>query len=280
MPPALELPEIEILRRESERDMVGRKVKSVDLGALKAFPGHRTKKSISDLLEGEKVESVDRRGLDILIHLSNEHTMFVRLGAQGSIHRVPSKTAAIDGTLITVTFTQGGDLRIADPETTSDIRVVPTDALDEVFAEGPELGHDLLVNPISWVDFGRTVLATNQPLKVMLLDQTVFVGVGDIYADEILFDSGLRHDRITSELSIQEIRRLHRSIVQMFHDAIKYGGTSLETRPFADVNGNVGNFGEHLAVYGKAGQLSPRSRLPIKKAQFKGRPVFYCDTQV
>ena len=60
MPPALELPEIEILRRESERDMVGRKVKAVDLGALKAFPGHRTKKSISDLLEGEKVDAVGR----------------------------------------------------------------------------------------------------------------------------------------------------------------------------------------------------------------------------
>ena len=56
MPPALELPEIEILRRESERDIVGRKVKAVDLGALKAFPGHRTKKSISDLLEGEKIK--------------------------------------------------------------------------------------------------------------------------------------------------------------------------------------------------------------------------------
>lgn len=280
MPPALELPEIEILRRESERDLVGRKVKAVELGALKAFPGHRTKKSISDLLEGEKIDAVERRGLDLLVHIANEHTMLLRLGAAGSVHRVPSKTDTIDGTLITITFTQGGDLRIADPEPTSEIRVVPTDELAAIFDEGAPLGHDLLVNPISWVDFGRTVLATDQPLKVMLLDQSVFVGIGDVYADEILFDSGLRHDRITSQLSIQEIRRLHRSIVQMFHDAIKYGGTSLENRPFADVNGNVGNYAEHLAVYGKAGELSPRSRLPIKKAQFKGRPVFYCDTQV
>ncbi len=280
MPPALELPEIEILRRESERDLVSRKIKAVDLGAMKTFPGHRTKKSVAEPLEGEKIDAIERRGLDLLLHLSNENTIVLSLGALGSMHRVPSKTADIDGTILTLTFTQGGDLRIADPESTTEIRVVPTEGLAEVFAELAPLGHDLYVNPISWVDFGRTVLASSQPLKVLLLDSSVFVGIGDVYADEILFDSGLRHDRTSSELSIQEIRRLHRSIVQMFHDAIKYGGTNLETRPFADPAGNVGNYGDHIAVYGKAGELSPRSRLPIKKAQFKGRPVFFCDTQV
>jgi formamidopyrimidine-DNA glycosylase len=64
------------------------------------------------------------------------------------------------------------------------------------------------------------------------------------------------------------------------HDAIKYRGTSLEDRPFVDLTGAPGEFADHLAVYGKQGELSPRSREPIQKTSFKHQVVFYCNTQV
>ena len=97
---------------------------------------------------------------------------------------------------------------------------------------------------------------------------------------EILFDAGLRYNRTADSLSMQELRRLYRSVVGILHDAIKYRGVSLDERPFLDLAGNPGEYTEHLAVYGKAGELSPRSRLPIEKATFKGKTVFYCSTQV
>jgi formamidopyrimidine-DNA glycosylase len=124
------------------------------------------------------------------------------------------------------------------------------------------------------------MLGYKTPLKLLLTDPEVFVGIGDIYSNEILFDSGLRHDRVSAELSTQEIRRLYRSVVGIMHDAIKYRGTSLEDRPFVDLTGSPGEFADHLAVYGKQGELSPRSREPIQKTSFKHQVVFYCNTQV
>ncbi len=81
-------------------------------------------------------------------------------------------------------------------------------------------------------------------------------------------------------MTTQEVRRLNRSVVGILNDAIKYRGTSLENRPFHDLAGVAGDFGDHLAVYGRAGELSPRSRLPIEKATFKKRTVYFCSTQV
>jgi formamidopyrimidine-DNA glycosylase len=88
------------------------------------------------------------------------------------------------------------------------------------------------------------------------------------------------YDRRANALSTQELRRLNRSITTILHDAIKYRGTTLGDRPFHDIEGKPGGYSEHIAVYGKEGQLSPRSRAPILKSKFKGHTVFYCSTQV
>ncbi len=276
----LELPEIETLKRDLERDAIGRKVKTVDVRSLKSLPEHRTKKSFSSLIEGAKVATVDREGLAIVLGLNNEHTLVIELGTGGSLQRCPSKTAVEPKTAVIITFTQGGDLRIVDTDGSCAVTAVATEELETIVPPVNERGLDLLATPISWVDFSYFVRGKSDPLRVMLTDPESFVGIGDIYADEILFDAGLRYDRVASELTTMEVRRLHRSLVGVLHDAIKYRGTSLEDRPFIDLNGAPGEFADHLAVYGKNGDLSPRNRQPIEKAQFKGKTVYFCRTQV
>lgn len=278
--PGLELPEIETLKRDLERDAVGRKIKVVDVRSLKSLPAHRTKKSFSSLVEGAKVATVDREALAIVMGLNNEHTLVIELGTGGSLQRCPSKTAVESKTAVIITFTQGGDLRVIDTDGSCAVTAVPTEDLETVVPPLNERGLDLLATPISWVDFSYFVRAKSDPLRVMLTNPDNFVGIGDIYADEILFDAGLRYDRVASELTTMEVRRLHRSLVGVLHDAIKYRGTSLEDRPFIDLNGAPGEFADHLAVYGKNGDLSPRNRKPIEKTQFKGKTVYFCRTQV
>ena len=276
----LELPEIETLRRDLERDVVTRKVKKIEVKGLKSLPTHKTKKAFTDLLIGAKVDAVERSALAIVLTMNNEHTLVIELGEFGRLERCASRVAMASDIQITITFTQGGDLRIADTKGSSKVAVVPTEELGEYLPDPADVGLDLLVSPISWIEFGRFVLQRKDALKVMLMDDSAFVGIGAIYSDEILFDAGLRYDRKANELTTQEVRRLYRSVVGILHDAIKYRGTSLETRPFIDLTGAPGEFADHLSVYGKAGELSPRSRLPIEKAQFKGKPVFFCSTQV
>lgn len=276
----LELPEIETLRRDLERETVGRRIKSAEAVVLKSMPRHKTRKSFEEHLVGAKIVSVERHGLQLLLRLDNEHVLVIALGECGRLQRTATKDKQADETVAVIVFTQGGDLRILDENGTSAIHVVGQDDLDEVLPNPDELGLDLHERPVSWVEFGQLVLAQKLPLKLLLTDASIFVGIGDIYSNEILFDAGLRHDRMCTELSTQEIRRLYRSVVGILHDAIKYGGTSLDDRPFADLTGKVGEYREHLAVYGRAGELSPRSRVPIQKTSFKHQVVYYCNTQV
>ncbi|MFV0260706.1 MAG: Fpg/Nei family DNA glycosylase [Acidimicrobiales bacterium] len=276
----LELPEVETLRRDLDREFGGRKVKSADALMLKAMPTHKTRKSFEEAMVGAKVVAVERVGLHLVIHLDNEHALAISLAPTGRVVKAAGKEPAETGTIAAISFTQGGDLRIVDPEGESTVDLVADTDLPSVLPGPDELGLDLHEKPVSWVDFGRIVRAEKAPLKLLLTDPSVFVGIGDIYSNEILFDAGLRHDRPGESLSTQEIRRLYRSVVGILHEAIKYGGTSLGSRPFADLSGKPGEYAEHLAVYGKAGELSPRSRAPIQKTSFRHRVVYYCNTQV
>lgn len=276
----LELPEIETLRRDLEREIAGRKVKSADVKSLKSLPRHRTKKAFTDNLIGAKITIVERHGLFLVALLNNEHALVIDLGENGSLVRCTSKTKSTPEVAVTITFSQGGDLRVLDKKTSSAVHVVSMEELEEVISSEDDRGLDPLVRPISWIEFGRIVLQRKEPLKVLLTDPSFFVGIGDVYSDEILFDAGLRYDRTADSLSMQELRRLYRSVVGILHDAIKYRGVSLEDRPFTDLAGNPGEYNDHLAVYGKVGELSQRSRLPIEKVQFKGHTVYYCTTQV
>jgi formamidopyrimidine-DNA glycosylase len=276
----LELPEIETLRRDLERETVGRKIKVAQAVVLKSMPRHKTRKSFEENLVGAKVVSAERHGLLLLLHLDNEHVLVISLDEGGRLRRAATKEAKDDHTIAVLTFTQGGDLRVTDETGTAAIHVVSVEQLPEVLPDPDEVGLDLHEHPVSWVEFGQLVKSRKLPLKLLLTDDSIFVGIGDIYSNEILFDSGLRHDRLSTDLSTQEVRRLYRSVVGILHDAIKYGGTSLEDRPFADLSGKVGEYTEHLSVFGRVGELSPRSRVPIQKTSFKHQVVYFCNTQV
>ncbi|MGH1490906.1 MAG: DNA-formamidopyrimidine glycosylase family protein [Acidimicrobiales bacterium] len=276
----LELPEIETLKRDLERETATKKIKSAEAVVLKSLPGIKQKKDFGEHLVGAKVVNTTRDGLHLLIHLDNEYNIVIALGENGRLERVAGREKQASDIIAIISFTQGGDLRIGDKEGSSTVQVVHNDDLAEALPNPEDVGLDLLEHPLSWIEFGRMMKAKKSALKLLLTDPGVFVGIGDIYSNEILFDAGLRHDRASAELSTQEIRRLYRSVVGIMHDAIKYRGTSLEDRPFVDLTGTPGEFADHLAVYGKAGQLSPRSREPIQKTSFKHQVVFYCNTQV
>ncbi|NIU64923.1 MAG: hypothetical protein GWN73_05550 [Actinobacteria bacterium] len=274
------MPEVETVRRDLDRDLVGKKVKGAEAMSMKVLGRYKNRKAFTSQLEGMKITGVERRGLYLTIVFDGDSTLVVHLGDSGSLRRNANKDAVDGDTEVVITFTQHGQLRLLDPDGTAQMFVVDTDALADEIPELDSLGLDPVEEPVSWTAFGRALLQHETKLKTLLTDPGFVVGVGDIYADEILFHAGLRHDRLSDSLSSQEIRRLHRSLVQTLHDAIKYRGTSVESRPFVDPFGNEGEYGEHLEVWGRHGELSGRSRLPIQRVKFGGSWTYYCDTQV
>lgn len=275
-----EIPEVETVKRDLDRDLVGKKVKEAEAMSMKTLGRYKNRKAFTSQLEGMKILGVERKGLYITIVLDGDSTLVVDLGSTGSLRRNANKDAVESDTEIVITFTQHGQLRLLDSGSSAQAFVVDTDALADELPELDGYGLDPVDEPVSWTAFGRSLLQNQTKLKTLLTDSSFVIGIDDIYADEILYHAGLRHDRLSDSLSSQEIRRLHRAVVGTLHDAIKYRGTSVESRPFIDPFGQPGEYAEHLEVWGKHGQLSGRSRLPIQRVKFGGSWTYYCDTQV
>jgi len=275
-----ELPEIETVRRDLDKDLPGKRVKIVEAASMKVLGRYKTRKSFADQMPGWKVLGVSRVGLYLLVAFDSESTMVVDLGSSGSLRRHANKDPHDPDTEIVMTFTQHGQLRLVDAEGTSSVFVIDSDALAEEIPEIENYGLDPVDEPVSWTAFGRVLLQRKAKLKTLLMDPTFVIGISNIYADEILYHAGLRYDRPSDSLSSQEIRRLHRSVVGTLHDAIKHRGTSTPERPFVDPFGQSGDYGDHLEVWGKHNQLSGRNRRAIKRSKFGGVWTYYCDTQV
>lgn len=268
-----------MVRRDLEREVVGRKVKEAAAAGMSMLPRYKNRKQFSSQLDGAKINGVVRQGEFILFPLDNEHILVVRMGT-GMLRRNANKDKEEPGTEITITFTQGGQLRYINSDGEGEVAVV---AAEEIMGEFPDLNDpaiDAIDSPLSWLAFRDLIESHPTSLKELLTDGKALISIGSIYADEVLFDSGLRYDRSSTSLSTQEVRRLYRSLVETLHNVIKYRGTTLEDRPWADVFGEPGVYDQHLQVYAREGELSPRSRTPIQRVKYKGEWTYYCETQV
>lgn len=201
--------------------------------------------------------------------------MGITLGAGGHLRRQPNRDRVDPATRLVITFTQYGGLRLLDFKEGARLRLLSPEQAQE---QQPE-GIDPLVTSLSWTDFSSLLATPPRPiyLKAFLTNSGAIVGVGDMYADEILFNAGLRHDRMTDSLGRQEIRRLWRGIVEVLHDAVKYRGSSLEDNHFVSLSGEPGAYQNHHNVFRRHGRLSPRSRRPIVRVKYRGRWTYYCE---
>lgn len=275
-----ELPEVETFKRDLEREVIGKKVKTVEAASMSLLSSYKNRKGFASSLDGVKITSVERVGLRLLFHLDSGEMLVATLGKTMRPQRATNKAAEADGTEVTITFTQHGQLRFVDTKGKGDLRIVAEEDIEEATADMEVVGLDPVAEPLSWTHFGELLRHHDMALKTLLTDEKIIMGIGTMYADEILFTSGLKYDRSSSSLSSQEVRRLYRALVETLHDAMKYRGTSLEKNEYLDVFGEPGTYQEHLQVFEREGELSPRSRAPIMKTKFNGSVTYYCETQV
>jgi formamidopyrimidine-DNA glycosylase len=272
-----ELPEVETIRRELERDIVGKRIKTAEVSNNRSIRRHSTRKQFISRLDGTKITHVQRQGKYLIVKLDTDDLLVIHLGMSGQLLRVPNKEPTAKHTHVVITFTQAGQLRFVDPRTFGEMFVTTPDELTNEVPELAELGIDPVEEPMSWVTFGHLLHKHPMKLKAFLMDQKIIAGIGNIYSDEILFAAGLRYDRLSTSLSTQEIRRLYRSVVEILHDAIKYGGSTLADEGYVDINGKKGEYQEHHQVYDRDKLACRRCRTPIVKAKFSGRTTYFCE---
>lgn len=272
-----ELPEVETIRRELDREVGGRKIKAVEVTNNRSIRKHTNKKQFISRLEGVKIKSVGRKGKYLVVTLDSGDLLVIHLGMSGQLLRAATKDPVVKHTHVIFSFTQGPQIRFVDPRTFGEMFVTTPDELTSDVPELAHLGFDPVDQPVSWVVFGRLLHSHQLKLKAFLMDQSIIAGIGNIYSDEILWQAGLRYDRISNELSSQEIRRLYRAVVETLHEAIKHGGSTLADQQYVNLSGKPGGFQEFHEVYDRDKLACHRCRGVITKAKFQGRTTYYCD---
>jgi formamidopyrimidine-DNA glycosylase len=272
-----ELPEVETLRRELDKEVVGKRVKKVDVTGMKSIRRHPNKKHFTTKVEGHKFTGVQRRGKYLVLSLETGDFLVIHLGMSGQLLRTATKDPVAKHTHVIFTFTQHGQLRYLDPRKFGEMFVTTPEELTSEIPELTDLGVDPVDTPMSWTKFGQMLMSHSMKLKSFLMDQKILAGIGNIYSDEILFQAGLRYDRMTDSLSTQEIRRLYRAVVETLPDAIKYGGSTLADEGYVNLHGDPGEYQEHHQVYARDKEACRRCRVPLVKAKFGGRSTYYCE---
>jgi len=275
----VELPEVEVMRRDLERDVVGRKIKSVEVkgtkNAMRAIRRHKTRKEFTGRLVGHKILKTERRGKYVLLHLDGGDVVVVHFGMSGQFQRGNGRVAIAPHTHVVIEFQQGGDLRFIDPRTFGEMFVAAGDDVGKI-KELQHIAIDPLDQVFTWPTFQYLLAQRGAKMKQLLMDQKFISGLGNIYSDEVLFAAGLRYDRQSDTLSSQEVRRLYRAIQETLQEAIKLRGTTLDDEAYLDLFGKPGDYGPELKVYGRDGLPCRRCRSAIQTVKVSQRSSYLC----
>jgi formamidopyrimidine-DNA glycosylase len=261
-----ELPEVETTVRGLAKVLDGRRIKSVEARRAdlrRAFP-----KDLGQRLTGAKVVGLGRRAKYGLIHTDRKDTMIFHLGMSGS-WRINRANLEIHDHLLLETD-EGTRLALNDPRRFGSVDLIPTGELDAwpaFKALGPE-PMDLDAR-----DLQRRLAGRTAPIKLLLLDQGIVAGLGNIYVCEALYRAGIHPKRAGGSISLDRLKRLAVAVRDVIDEAIEAGGSTL--RDFASPDGELGYFSKTFAVYDREGQRC-RCGGTVKRIVQGGRSTFYC----
>jgi formamidopyrimidine-DNA glycosylase len=266
-----ELPEVETVVRDVRPHLAGCRIKSVEVSA-KALRRPWSAEWEAQLA-GRRIAGVRRRGKWIVLELDGGLSLVFHLGMSGQLTVVPAREPVADHTHVVFGLGRGApQLRFRDIRRFGSVSLFADGpALDRFFAEsglGPE-PWDL--DPVRWYE---RLAATERSLKAVLLDQRVVAGVGNIYADESLFEARLHPARRGRGLTRAEAARLRRAVVTVLERAIERRGSSI--RNYVGGSGLKGQYQDEFRAYGRTGKPCPRCRTPIEWLRLAGRSTHFC----
>ncbi len=259
-----ELPEVETIRRELARKITNKKI--VNLKIIK--PKLIKEPSVAEFkkgLIGERVKEVSRQAKVLIIKLKKDKFLVIHLRIAGWLlygGEDPRARAVFY-------LSDGKVLNYMDSRVLGELRL-RKDYKDLKFIR--ELGPEAL--SISLTKFRELLRVRKTKIKVLLLNQTLISGLGNIYAQEALFLSKIDPRRPSNSLTEREIKCLHQKIVSVLEEAIKYKGSSVDT--YRDLGGGRGGMEKRLKVYGRKSKTCYSCRRPLEKISLGGRGTCFC----
>lgn len=263
-----ELPEVETIVRGLRARVVGRRIRTLRLLRRPTLVG--TLARARRLVAGRRIAAVRRRGKYLLYELSNGCTISQHLRMTGRMLLVES-AASEPHERLRLTLDDGSALVFSDQRTFGRLAVHDAAGLERTLSRlGPEpLGAGWTAEHLA-----TSISSQHRTIKAALLDQRTVAGIGNIYADEALFQAGIRPLRRASSLRLREVRALHAAVRDVLRRAIRARGTTF--RSYRDARGEAGSFYQDLAVYGRGGRACRGCRAPLRTAKVAQRTTVYC----
>ncbi len=267
-----ELPEVETIRRQLAEAVDGARWETLTARPSSLF--RTPARAVAERLKGAKLDMVERRGKTLLFCFEGGWVLLAHLGMSGQILLTPPAEPQPHHRHLTVHLNDGRQLVFRDPRRFGFLKLVRREAVNDV-KELANVGADPLDPALTWDKFASDFKARESKVKPLLMSQRLFAGIGNVYADEILYHARVRPARLAIELSPVELKELYHAIRQVLSTAIGYGGTSFD-EAFVDLYGRPGLYGGCLKVYGRGGEPCMRCNTPLKAVQIGGRSSVFC----
>lgn len=268
-----ELPEVETVRLGLQKFLVGDSFAGVQV-LRKDSVGYPGVKDFVKGLTGRSVVAAKRRGKYLLLELDSNAFLGVHLRMSGRLIVADKKHREAQFLRVLIKLKSGRELRFEDmrvfgrmwyvPPGEDYLNVIP--ALQEL---GPEPLEGLTADYLVTAMRGK-----KQAIKTALLDQTIIAGLGNIYADEVLFQTGIHPLSFAGSITNRDAEKLVVAIAQTLREAIRHGGTTL--RDYANSEGVNGNYQTQTQVYGRENEPCRVCGTEIERIKLAGRSAHFC----
>jgi len=265
-----ELPEVETMRRDLEREVAGRRIVSTRIAQTRMLGG-QSPEELTRRTDGVIIRAVSRRGKFLLLHLAPSDTLLVHRGMTGNLFlRDPSDVE--DAHLhVGLTLDDGREVRVCDHRGFGEVRVLAEAEVDALRARlGPEP-----LRPEFTADYLTGQLARRTALvKALLLNQNLVAGLGNIYVDEALWTARIHPARRANTLGPIHVGALHAAIVDVLSESVVRRGTTFSD--YKDLYGRPGGHSSFLRVFHRYGEPCLRCHAPIQRIVAAGRGSSIC----
>jgi len=260
-----ELPEIETIKRELEKAVLGKKIIEIIINNPKVIKEPKDKKEFVKEIKEATIKNVLRKGKLLVLELSTGKSLCIHLRLTGQLiyPGEPGKAR------VSFKLSDGKFLDYRDQRLLGELHLVKNwQDLKFVQELGPEPFE------INLEDFKEMLSKKKTMIKPLLMDQTFISGVGNIYANEALFRAGIHPQRKADSLSDKEKELLFKEIKEVLNEAIKYKGSSVDQ--YLQLSGEPGEYMKYLKVYDREGRPCLVCKTPIKRITLGGRGTYFC----
>ena len=266
-----EMPEVETVRRTLLPLIKGKTIKEVTVWYPKIITGDA--KEFKQQLVGKKITTIDRYAKYLLIRLSGNLTVVSHLRMEGKYRLVKINTKKDKHDHVQIVFSDNSALRYNDVRKFGRMQLIKTGTEKEktgISKLGAEPNSAAFT--ISYLQNGLARKKKN--IKNTLLDQSVVAGLGNIYVDEVLWETKIHPLSQANTIPAERVAQLHDNINSLIELAIAERGTTIHT--YLDANGKTGGFQKMLQVYGHKGEPCVRCGTPLEKIKVNGRGTTFC----